>query len=332
MGRPLSARGWGGMTGRALRSAWKARMRRSAVLLFVLLCSAPPDSYAQAASSVLLSLTILPLSGAAEPRLENILRGTIELALARGPFRAFNPADLAAGEMRPELELRVLYTFRAGRVALRLSFRDQSASLPPRDEALERELDPQFDQAVSSLVSTLLQESAAIVAARPPAASTAVAPAALEPSQPETAAPAQDSAAQAAAAIGQTPGPQAGDAARKALAPSARAPDPPASFETGLGAFVPLGEVSEYFKAAPRLHARYSRYMNEGRNWSLGLAGSFLGFSVSGESQERAINFFALLGGELGYGFRPDAGFDPWLSAGLGPALVVIGAEGERVP
>jgi hypothetical protein len=301
-------------------------MRTSAIVLFVVLCSASLDSYAQTAPYVLLKLTILPLSGAAEPRLESILRGTIELALAQGPFRALYSADSGAGEKRPDLELKVLYTFSDGRVALRLSFRDQSATLPPRDEALEQELDPQFDQAVSALIGSLLSESALIVAARPPSASAAGEPAALE-----TAATAQDSAAQAAAAaaIAQAPEPEAGYRALEAAEPPALAPGPPASFETGLGAFVPLGEAGAYFDAAPRLHARYGRYLNEGRNWNLGLAGSFMGFSVSGESQERALNFFALLGGELGYGFRPDAGIDPWIAAGIGPALVVVGAEGE---
>lgn len=119
--------------------------------------------YPQAAPSVLLRLSILPISGTAEPRLESILRGTIELALAQSPFRAFSNADLAAVETRPDTELKVLYALKAGRVSLRLSFRDQSASLPPRDEAMELELDPQFDQAVSALVLSLLRESAALV-------------------------------------------------------------------------------------------------------------------------------------------------------------------------
>jgi len=174
---------------------------------------------------------------------------------------------------------------------------------------------------------SLLSESAAIVAARPAAPSPALTPVLVEP-----AAKLQASPSSAAAAVAKAPEPSPGsqDLQQAAATPTAREPGPPASFETGLGAFVPLGEAGAYFNAAPRLHALYGRYLDEGGNWRLAAALSFMGFSVSGESQDKALNFFALVGGELLYAFRPGAGFDPWLTAGLGPALVVVGAEGEN--
>jgi hypothetical protein len=276
-------------------------------------------NYAQLAPSVLLRLSILPISGNPEPKLESLLRDTIALALTQGPFIAINADARGAEAQELGLELKVLYALRANRVSLRLSFRDQSASLPSRDDAMELELDPQFDQTLSALVLSLLSESAALVAARPASPATA-----LKSALPKTATAVQEMPSPAAVENDTEfqSMPQAGSA------PPLRAPGPPASFETGLGAFVPLGEAGVYFDAALRLHALYGRYLNEGKNWRLALAGSFMGFSVSGESQEKALNFFALLGGELGYSIRPGAGIDPWLAAGLGPALVVVGAEG----
>jgi len=304
-------------------------MRTNAILLFVLISSTPLNIHSQSAPYLSIRLNILPLSGAAEPRLESIVRGTIELALAQSPFRAIDSADLGAGEKRPDLELTVLYALRAGRVTLRFSFRDQSASLPPRDEAMERELDPQFDQAVAALVVSLLSESAAIVAARPAFPAAALTPAPVEPAAKVQESPSPAAVAVAAAKAAE-PSPESEYLRQAGASPTARAPGPPSSFETGLGAFVPLGEAGAYFEAAPRLHALYGRYLDEGRKWRLAAALSFMGFSVSGESQENALNFFALIGGELLYAFRPDAFFDPWLTAALGPALVVVGAEGEN--
>jgi hypothetical protein len=301
-------------------------MRTSVVLLFVFLSSVPIYTYAQLAPPILLRLDILPLSGSAEPRLESILRGTIELALAQGPFRVYDSSDPGARENQPDLELKLLYTLSDGRVALRLSFRDQGAFLPPQDEARELELDPQFDQAVTALVVSLLSESAAIVAALPAPPSTAPMPALLVPA---TAVQESPSSAAEDAVIGNGPEPQSMPQAH--AMPAVPDPKPPSSFDTGVGVFMPLGEASIYFNAAPRLHVLYGRYLNEGRNWRLSIAGSFMGFLVSGESQERAFNYFTLLGSELGYGFRPSAGFDPWLAAGLGSALVVVNAE-DKIP
>jgi hypothetical protein len=96
-----------------------------------------------------------------------------------------------------------------------------------------------------------------------------------------------------------------------------------------LGAFFPLEEAGLYFTAASRLHIRYGHYLNKGRNWNLGVAGSFIAFSVNGETPESVRNYIAMIGGEIDYGFMLARRIAPWLALGAGPSLIVIDSEGK---
>lgn len=248
-----------------------------------------------------MALRIAPATGVPDGRLEGVLRSAIRLALARGPYRVAAASGVTGGDEGSGLELAALYAIAAGRVALRLSLKDEGGLMPTREASLELVIDPAFDQATADFVRSFMNEAYASVAARP------AAPASIAPP------------------------PSPAQALRK-TAEAVPPPPPrrPASLELGAGAFVPLGEAAAYFAAAPRLNVLYGRFVGPAGHWRLGAAASVMGFSVRGAGGRGAYNAFARLGGGLLYAFRPGAAFNPWASAEAGPALFIAGAEGVR--
>ncbi len=179
-----------------------------------------------------------------------------------------------------------------------LSFKleDARGQVPEQARTLDRDLDPQFDTAVSRTVEDMARSMGEALAARsvpePPAGTP-----------PEPSAPAE-------------PG-------------IAREPEPlprgAAGLRLGGGALIPLGEAGDYFRAALRIEAAWLFPSARKARWVL--AAGFTGFSLDGpDAPEAAADFFHVgFGAEYSLIRKKSIGLDLGILAG--PALAYSRGE-----
>jgi hypothetical protein len=173
-----------------------------------------------------------------------------------------------------------------------LSFRleDVRGRVPAETRTLERDLDPQFDAAVSRTVEDLARSAGEALAALP----------APEP-------PAATSPEMAGAPTPAEPG-------------AAREPEPRPGGASGLrlggGALIPIGEAGNYFQAALRIEAVWLLPSARKGRWVM--AAGFTGFSLGGaDAPEAAANLFhAGIGAEYSLIRKKSFGLDLRILAG----------------
>ena len=302
---------------------------------------------------------------AVEDNLEEVVRGTIELALWQGGFTASLPAG---GEDYPssaaaDFRLVVRYSLRGQSVNLAFLLSDGQGAMPVERRSMERLLDPLFDNAVADVVQDLAWAMERELAARPdptPKSSASESPeeVAVSPSAEVAAAPVP-----ADAVLPSMVDPLPDEPPEVAVPPSEKVAEPPhlpeppeppdpavketaktlsrgagrrrlrGDLTAGGGAFLPIAAAREYFTASAYFEAGYfpqSRYASG--NWRLGGVVGLLPFTIEGAGTLTADNVFVLPGLELGYRSALGGPLFVGASAGAGPAMAAIrGSEGVRV-
>ncbi len=181
------------------------------------------------------------------------------------------------------------------RVVLSFKLEDARGRVPAEIRTLERDLDPQFDAAVSRTVEDLARSTGEALAALPASESPAV----PLPEQPVP---------EIAEASPAEPG-----VARGEPEPRSRGP---AGLRLGGGALIPLGEAGDYFRAALRIEAAWLFPSARKARWVL--AAGFTGFSLEGpDAPEAAADFFHLgFGAEYSLIHKKSIGLDLRILAG----------------
>lgn len=301
---------------------------------------------------------------AVEDNLEEVVRGTIELALRQGGFTASLPAGVEdyPSSAAADFRLVVRYSLRGQSVNLAFLLSDGQGAMPVERRSMERLLDPLFDNAVTDVVQDLAWAMERELAARPsaapespeserpeeiavsslPEAAAIPVPAdALSPSipnllpdePPEDAVPPPEEKAEPPD-LPEPPEPP--DLAVKVAA------EPPSRGEkrrtlrgdltAGGGVFLPIAAAREYFTASAYLEAGYflpSR--RESGGWRLGGVVGVLPFTIEGAGTLTVDNVFVLPGLELGFRSAIGGPCVVGVSAGAGPAMAAIrGSEGVR--
>lgn len=236
--------------------------------------------------------------GEASEDLEEILGVTVSLALERAGWTAVLGPSGALPDGSSEFRLWLRYALYGDRVVLSFKLEDAWGRVPPVTRTLERDLDPQFDAAVSRTFEDMARSTGEALAARsvpePPAGTP-----------PEPSAPAE-------------PG-------------IAREPEPlprgAAGLRLGGGALIPLGEAGDYFRAALRIEAAW--LLPSARKACWVLAAGFTGISLGGaDAPEAAADLFhAGFGVEYSLIRKKSIGLDLRILAG--PILAYSRGEGS---
>lgn len=279
-------------------------MRRTAFILFL---AAAVPALARDRSVLVTIERPDPDRGTVSGELEEILGVTVALALERAGWIPVLGAPGAGEDGTREFRLSVRYAMNGERVVLSFRLEDDRGRVPPETRTLERDLDPQFDAAVSRTVEDLARSAGEALAALPaPEPSAGTSP---EPSAPKI------SKAPASA--------ESGDA---------REPEPRPRSVPGLrmggGALVPLGEAGDYFRVALRIEAAW--LLPSARRGRLVLAAGFTGFSLDGpDAPEAAADLFHVgIGAEYSLIRKKYIGLD--LRILVGPVLA--NSRGEAFP
>lgn len=224
----------------------------------------------------------------------------MSLALERAGWTAVLGTSGVPPDDTSEFRLSLRYSLYGGRVVLSFQMEDARGRVPAETRTLERDLDPQFDAAVSRTVEDLARSMGDALAALPVPETPAERP--PEPPAPETAGAAEP--------------PEPGDA---------REPEPSVRGGTGLrvsgGALFPLGDASDYFLAALRIEATWLFPPGTGKRGRMVAVAGFTSLPLDGEGavEAGAVLVHAGIGAE--YSFIQKKSFGLGVAALAGPAL-----------
>jgi hypothetical protein len=264
---------------------------------------------AQGTRGLPVTVRIFPNGVSAEPSLETVLGGAIELALKKADYIVIQTGPESGVDV--EFGLEAGYVLNGNRVGLNFSITDAKGMMQTETLVVEYTLDPQFDQSVGNSVQSLMvaverehsiHPRTLVVNPETPAATTTAA------SAPRT-----------------TPVPESGQAVPAASGKDAT----PRHLGAGSGGFVPMGRAAGYFTAAFQFQADFDFPLGSSKRWRAGVQAGVVTFSIEDANQAGAGTTFATLGGETAYTIASWGIFSPYLAAASGVSLAFIQGAGS---